>query len=313
MLRKISVLLLLLVVALAFFVGCSSKGSKNDGDAPVQTAAQQPAEEKPAEVKPAEEQPAEEQKAEEPKSEETQESASTEESSAEETASAEEAEEDIELVLPSTLAERFSYAFGVYVADYYGPDYASYYFSMYQAQVYPELQPYFGSMGIYDYMNGNLRYSIEELNQMLNDYLTDYDVRMAAVADANLARAEAFLKENATKEGIYTTGSGLQYEIVRQGTGEFATSTDSVELDYELKLLDGTVIDSSYARGEHSTFPLSGVIEGFREGVMLMPMGSHYIFYIHPDLGYGDRATGSMDPNSLLIFNVETYSIVKGE
>ena len=69
----------------------------------------------------------------------------------------------------------------------------------------------------------------------------------------------------------------------------------------------------SYARGEHSTFPLSGVIEGFREGVMLMPMGSHYIFYIHPDLGYGDRATGSMDPNSLLIFNVETYSIVKGE
>lgn len=307
MLRKISVLLLLLVVALAFFVGCSSKGSKNDGDAPVQTAAQQPAEEKAAEVKPEEEQPAEEQKAEETKTEEPQESASTEESSAEE------AEEDIELVLPSTLAERFSYAFGVYVADYYGLDYASYYFSMYQAQVYPELQPYFGSMGIYDYMNGNLRYSIEELNQMLNDYLTDYDVRMAAVADANLARAEAFLKENATKEGIYTTGSGLQYEIVRQGTGEFATSTDSVELDYELKLLDGTVIDSSYARGEHSTFPLSGVIEGFREGVMLMPMGSHYIFYIHPDLGYGDRATGSMDPNSLLIFNVETYSIVKGE
>lgn len=307
MLRKISVLLLLLVVALAFFVGCSSKGSKNDGDAPVQTAAQQPAEEKAAEVKPEEEQPAEEQKAEETKPEEPQESASTEESSAEET------DEEIELVLPSTLAERFSYAFGVYVADYYGPDYASYYFSMYQAQVYPELQPYFGSMGIYDYMNGNLRYSIEELNQMLNDYLTDYDVRMAAVADANLARAEAFLKENAAKEGIYTTGSGLQYEIVRQGTGEFATSTDSVELDYELKLLDGTVIDSSYARGEHSTFPLSGVIEGFREGVMLMPMGSHYIFYIHPDLGYGDRATGSMDPNSLLIFNVETYSIVKGE
>ena len=308
MLRKISVLLLLLVVALAFFVGCSSKGSKNDGDAPAQTAAQQPAEEKAAEVKPAEEQPAEEQKAEEPKSEEPQETASSEESS-----SAEETEEDIELVLPSTLAERFSYAFGVYVADYYGPDYASYYFSMYQAQVYPELQPYFGSMGIYDYMNGNLRYSIEEMNQMLNDYLTDYDVRMAAVADANLARAEAFLKENATKEGIYTTGSGLQYEIVRQGTGEFAASTDSVELVYELKLLDGTVIASSYARGEHSTFPLSGVIEGFREGVMLMPMGSHYIFYIHPDLGYGDRATGSMDPNSLLIFNVETYSIVKGE
>ena len=180
---------------------------------------------------------------------------------------------------------------------------------MYQAQVYPELQPYFGSLGIYDYMTGNLLYTIEELNQILNDYFEDYDIRMAAKADANLARAEAFLAENASKEGIYTTESGLQYEIIRKGDGKLALATDSVELDYELKLLDGTVIDSSYARGEHSTFPLSGVIEGFREGVMLMPMGSHYIFYIHPDLGYGDRATGSMEPNSLLIFNVETYSI----
>lgn len=297
MLRKISVLLLLLVVALAFFTGCSSKGSKNDGDAPAQTAAQQPVEEKPVESQP--EQPAEEKPAEQP-----QESASVEESAA-----VDETEEDFEVETPTTLVEKFSYAFGVYVADYYGPDYATYYYSMYQAQVYPELQPYFGSLGIYDYMTGNLLYTIEELNQILNDYFEDYDIRMAAKADANLARAEAFLAENASKEGIYTTESGLQYEIIRKGDGKLAQATDSVELDYELKLLDGTVIDSSYARGEHSTFPLSGVIEGFREGVMLMPMGSHYIFYIHPDLGYGDRATGSMEPNSLLIFNVETYSI----
>ena len=143
----------------------------------------------------------------------------------------------------------------------------------------------------------------------MSDYYDDYDMRMAALADANLAEAEAFLKENAKKEGIITTESGLQYQVVRQGDGALAKETDSVELDYELTLLDGTVIDSSYARGEHSTFPLSSVIAGFREGVMLMPMGSSYVFYIHPNIGYGDQATGSMEPNSLLIFKVETYSI----
>ncbi|MBQ3830113.1 MAG: FKBP-type peptidyl-prolyl cis-trans isomerase [Spirochaetales bacterium] len=97
--------------------------------------------------------------------------------------------------------------------------------------------------------------------------------------------------------------------MIKKGNGALAKATDSVELDYELKLLDGTVVDSSYARGEHSTFPMGSVIQGFKEGVMLMPMGSHYIFYIHPDLGYGDRQTGNMGPNSLLIFEVETYSI----
>ena len=238
----------------------------------------------PAEEIPAEEAPVEEQKSEEP-------------------------QEDVEFVMPSTLAEKFSYAFGAYVASYYGADYATYYYAMYQAQVYPELDLYYGSIGIYDLLNDSLRYTIDELNQILNDYMVEYDKRMAALADENLAKAEAFLKENAKKEGVLTTESGLQYEIVRQGDGAMAKETDSVELDYELTLMDGTVIDSSYSRGEHSTFPLSGVIEGFKEGVMLMPMGSHYVFYIHPSLGYGDQATGSMDPNSLLIFKVETYSI----
>ena len=215
--------------------------------------------------------------------------------------------EDIEN--PSTLIEKFSYAIGVYVADVYGTEYATEYFSMFQAYYLPELDPYFGYLGIYDYMTGGLLYTIDELNQIMSDYYDDYDMRMAALADANLAEAEAFLKENAKKEGIFTTESGLQYQVIRQGDGAQAKETDSVELDYELTLMDGTVIDSSYARGEHSTFPLSGVIAGFREGVMLMPMGSSYVFYIHPNLGYGDQATGSMEPNSLLIFKVETYSI----
>ena len=108
------------------------------------------------------------------------------------------------------------------------------------------------------------------------------------------------------------TASGLQYKVVKQGSGEKAVSaSDKVELDYELKLMDGTVVDSSYMKGAHSTFALNRVIEGFREGVMIMPMGSHYIFYIHPDLGYGTNAPAKIGPEALLIFEVETYSIVK--
>ena len=98
--------------------------------------------------------------------------------------------------------------------------------------------------------------------------------------------------------------------MIKQGSGEKVTDkTAKVELDYELRLLDGTVVDSSYKRGKHSTLQLTQVIEGFREGVMLMPMGSHYIFYIHPDLGYGAKGSGNTEPNSLLIFEIETYSI----
>ena len=289
MLRKILISVLITALVLAFAVGCSSKGSKNDTvteAAPSQTAS------------------AETQTAQQPEQEPSAPDAEELEAEIED---GEVVREDIEN--PSTLIEKFSYAIGVYVADVYGTEYATEYFSMFQAYYLPELDPYFGYLGIYDYMTGGLLYTIDELNQIMSDYYDDYDMRMAALADANLAEAEAFLKENAKKEGIFTTESGLQYQVVRQGDGALAKETDSVELDYELTLMDGTVIDSSYARGEHSTFPLSGVIAGFREGVMLMPMGSSYVFYIHPNLGYGDQATGSMEPNSLLIFKVETYSI----
>ncbi|MBR6085542.1 MAG: FKBP-type peptidyl-prolyl cis-trans isomerase [Spirochaetales bacterium] len=281
MLRKFSVLLVLLVLVIALGVSCSSKGSKDDGEIAAQA-------EKTVEVSQASEVVV---NAEVPE---------------------EGAEEEIDrssLTNPETLIEKFSYAMGVYVADAYGVENAPDYYGMFQMYYLPEIDSYYGFLGIYDYMNGSLLYTIEELNQIMSDYYDDYDMRMAALADENLARAEAFLAENAKKEGIRTTESGLQYEIVRQGEGALAKATDSVELDYELTLMDGTVIDSSYARGDHSTFPLSGVIPGFSEGVMLMPMGSEYVFYIHPSLGYGDQATGSMGPNSLLIFKVETYSI----
>ncbi|MBP5162842.1 MAG: FKBP-type peptidyl-prolyl cis-trans isomerase [Spirochaetales bacterium] len=213
--------------------------------------------------------------------------------------------------VPQTLAEKFSYALGILCASNYGTDSAMTYFSYYQYYNFPEIDQYFGAMGIYDLVNGTLLYSYDELNGFLADYPEEYAARLEKLAADNLKAAEDFLAQNKKKSGIQTTASGLQYQVIKKGNGALAKATDSVELDYELKLLDGTVVDSSYARGEHSTFPMGSVIQGFKEGVMLMPMGSHYIFYIHPDLGYGAQQTGNMGPNSLLIFEVETYSIAK--
>ncbi len=230
---------------------------------------------------------------------------------AEPEAAAEQPSEEETLKMPETLAEKFSYAFGCYLASTYGDEMAMQYFYMYKQYYWPEMDEYFGAFGVYSFMQGALLYSVDEINALLAEYPEEYAARMQEKAKENLAIAEDFLAENAKREGVYTTESGLQYEIVKQGTGEYATASDSVELDYELTLLNGDVIDSSYARGQHSTFAMSGVIAGFSEGVMLMPMGSHYIFYIHPSLGYGEQATGGMEPNSLLVFNVETYSVVK--
>lgn len=212
--------------------------------------------------------------------------------------------------VPQTLVEKFSYALGVICAYNFGADYAMDYFYYYQYYAFPEADEYFGFLGVHDAYYDQLIFSMDELNEFLTVYPAEYEARVAVMAEENLHTAEVFLNANAERDGVITTESGLQYKVIRQGDGARASGTDSVELDYELKLIDGTVLDSSYERGEHSTFPMDSVIEGFKEGVMLMPMGSHYIFYIHPDLGYGDTMTGSMPPNSLLIFNVETYSIV---
>ncbi|MFC2821917.1 MAG: FKBP-type peptidyl-prolyl cis-trans isomerase [Spirochaetales bacterium] len=212
---------------------------------------------------------------------------------------------------PRTLSEKFSYVLGIYFSVNSGAGNAMHYLQVYKQYYFPEIDLAYGLSGIDDYNKGTSLYTLDEMNKILSDYPADYSARQAEIAEKNLKTAEAFLAENKTKSGIITTDSGLQYRIIKQGTGEKAQPDAGVELDYELTLLDGTVIDSSYARGEHSTFPLSSVIAGFKEGVMLMPMGSHYIFYIHPALGYGANAAGGMEPNSLLVFNVETYSIAK--
>lgn len=121
---------------------------------------------------------------------------------------------------------------------------------------------------------------------------------------------EQFLADNAKKDGITVTESGLQYEVLTQGTGRKPKATDSVKCHYEGRLIDGTVFDSSYRRGTPATFGLNQVIAGWTEGVQLMQEGAKYRFYIPYNLAYGANGAGdSIPPYSALIFDVELIAI----
>lgn len=126
----------------------------------------------------------------------------------------------------------------------------------------------------------------------------------------NLATGQAYLAENAKREGVTQTESGLQYEVLVATEGASPAATDTVKVHYKGTLLDGTEFDSSYSRGQPATFPLNQVIRGWTEGVQLMNVGSKYKFHIPADLAYGNRATGKITPNSTLIFDVELLEIV---
>jgi len=132
----------------------------------------------------------------------------------------------------------------------------------------------------------------------------------AAAAAENSAAGEAFLAENAAREGVTVTDSGLQYEVVTEGEGEKPTIEDTVSVHYVGTLMDGTEFDSSISRGEPATFPLQGVIPGWTEGVQLMSVGSKYRFVIPSDLAYGDRGAGqAIGPGETLVFEVELLEI----
>jgi len=124
---------------------------------------------------------------------------------------------------------------------------------------------------------------------------------------------KAFLAENAAKEGVTVTESGLQYEVLVEGTGVKPLATDTVKVHYKGTLIDGTEFDSSYSRGEPAEFPLNRVISGWTEGVQLMSEGSKFKFVIPSELAYGERATGSITPNSTLVFEVELLDVLNDE
>lgn len=131
-------------------------------------------------------------------------------------------------------------------------------------------------------------------------------------AGKNIKDEEEFLLKNKTKQDVTTTESGLQYEILRKGTGNSPSATDKVSVHYKGSLLDGTEFDSSYKRGQPSTFNVNQVIKGWSEGLQLMKVGCKYKLYIPSKLGYGERGAGDkIGPNSMLIFEVELMSIEK--
>jgi FKBP-type peptidyl-prolyl cis-trans isomerase len=140
------------------------------------------------------------------------------------------------------------------------------------------------------------------------------EAKRKALGEKNKVEGEAFLAKNKEKPGVKTTASGLQYEVISEGTGPMPKATDSVTVNYKGTLMDGTVFDSSYDRKEPVTFVLNQVIPGWTEGVQLMKVGSKYKFYIPAAMGYGERGAGNtIGPNTPLIFEVELLSIGKPE
>ena len=132
----------------------------------------------------------------------------------------------------------------------------------------------------------------------------------AKIAGAAKADGEKFLAENAKREGVQVTASGLQYEVLEATIGQKPKATDTVKVHYEGTLIDGTVFDSSYKRGESISFPLNGVIKGWTEGLQLMSVGSKYKFFIPYQLSYGERGSGQqIPPYAALIFTVELLGI----
>ncbi|MDG6348245.1 FKBP-type peptidyl-prolyl cis-trans isomerase [Luteimonas sp. 8-5] len=136
--------------------------------------------------------------------------------------------------------------------------------------------------------------------------------KMMADASANAEAGAKFLAENAKKPGVVTTDSGLQYLVIEPGKGDKPTAEDTVRVNYKGSLLDGTVFDDSAQHGGAAEFPLAQVVPGWQEGIVLMPVGSKYRFWIPSELGYGETGTpgGPIPPNSTLVFEVELLDIV---
>lgn len=160
------------------------------------------------------------------------------------------------------------------------------------------------------------RMSREEIQQALMTYQQqlqdEQGQQMEELAQKNLDAGETFLAENAEREGVETTESGLQYEVLEQGDGEKPAETDTVQVHYTGELLSGEVFDSSRERGEPVTFALNQVIPGWTEGLQLMNEGARYKLYIPSDLAYGPGGNRSIGPNETLVFDVELLEINPG-
>lgn len=170
------------------------------------------------------------------------------------------------------------------------------------------------AQAIKDCMSGKTQMTNSEAQKVAQDFFAEQEkVQRAKAAELGKAareKGEQYLAENAKKEGVITTVSGLQYKVITEGTGRSPKATDSVKCHYEGFLIDGTVFDSSVQRGQPATFPLGGVIAGWTEGLQLMKEGGKTRFFIPYNLAYGEAgAAGAIPPYAALIFDVELLEV----
>ena len=194
-----------------------------------------------------------------------------------------------------TPESKLSYSLGMMIGDRVLPQYG-------------ELDYDLVMQGMKDQSSGEKTViTMEEAQMALQAQQQEVAAAAAAVAEE---KGKGFLAENKAREGVSVTDSGLQYEVITEGTGAKPTADDTVSVHYVGTLMDGTEFDSSIARGEPATFPLKGVIPGWTEGLQLMNLGSKYRFVIPSNLAYGERGAGqAIGPGETLIFEVELLEI----
>ncbi|HEY7002558.1 MAG TPA: FKBP-type peptidyl-prolyl cis-trans isomerase [Candidatus Udaeobacter sp.] len=167
--------------------------------------------------------------------------------------------------------------------------------------------------GIKDAIAGKPQLTPEQIKEVMSTFEKDMEQKQKELGEKNKAEGAKFLEENKKKEGVKTTASGLQYKVLKDGSGPQAKKTDTVTVNYRGTLISGTEFDSSYKRGQPATFPVSGVIPGWTEALQLMKVGSKYQLFIPSNLAYGERSVSpEIGANSTLIFEVELMDAKPG-
>jgi FKBP-type peptidyl-prolyl cis-trans isomerase FkpA len=214
--------------------------------------------------------------------------------------------EQVEVKL-DTVEQQQAYGIGASVGNFLNKDLAD------KTAIGIELDQALLIRGFEDALAGNPKIDEEKIREVLTaldtSVRTKQEEKAKVESEQSIVAGEKYLADNAKKEGVTVTESGLQYEVMVQGDGDMPVATDVVKVHYKGTLLDGTEFDSSYSRDEPTTFPLNRVIAGWTEGLQLMPVGSKYKFTIPSELAYGDRDLGKIPANSTLIFDVELLEI----
>lgn len=196
--------------------------------------------------------------------------------------------------------QKLSYIFGIQVGQ-----------NMMQEGVELDLDAF--KAGVADMMAGKQpQLDQKTAETVIQEFQAKKAQEMAKVMNEKQAEAKAYMAENAKKDGVVTTDSGLQYEIIEEGDGASPTIDDKVIAHYKGTLLDGTVFDSSYDRGEPATFPVNGVIAGWQEALQMMKEGGKWRIVVPANLAYGPRGAGQLiGPNETLVFDIELIAITK--